>query len=123
MRRVFEGQEAVAVSGGLPVGRFSVAVPVTENATTTVLVGPPDVEHRAKALAWSPLSDWPPKPATVVQLPGLAEPPAAGLPEASEGREPLSLRPLPGVEPSMRERKLPPPTRVEPPGQLAVTLT
>src|SRR5882672_3396079 len=122
MRRVPVGHVAVVVSGGLPVGRFSVAVPVTEFVATTVLVGPPVVEHRAKALAWSPVSAWPPKPATVVQLPGLVAPLAAGLPEESEGTLPLSLRPLPGVDPSVRKRKLPPPRRVEPDGQVATTL-
>ena len=116
-RRVPDGQVAVVVIGALPW----VPGPTGAETLTTVAGGPP-VAQSAKALAWSLVSLWPPKPATAVQFDGVVAPSATGLPEASDGMVPLSLSPLPGVELSLRCSKAPPPTSVVPDGQVAVTL-
>jgi hypothetical protein len=118
-RRAPEGQVAVVVLGGL----FSALGPTGAETLTTVVVGPP-VPQLAKAVAWSPASFCPPKPATAVQLEGVGEPSVAGLPALSEGMVPLSLSPFPGMSAAeeLRRRKAPPPTSVLPDGQLAVTL-
>lgn len=117
-RRVPDGQVAVVLRGALPW----VATPTGVETTTRVVVGP--LTQSAKALAWSPMSLWPPKPATAAQFTGVEVVGLAELPVASEGRVPLSLSPLPGasVAEEIRRRKPPPPTSVLPDGQLAVTV-
>src|SRR5213593_4605161 len=105
-----EGQAAVAISGGLPW----VATPETDAVCTTVWAGPP-VEHMAKLVTWSPVSDCPPNPPTAVQKLGSVAPLATGLPPESLGMVPLTLRPLPGVAVSAaRPTSMPPPMSVVP---------
>ena len=113
-----EGQVAVATRGGLPWR----ATPETDAVATVVLAGPP-VEHIAKLVTWSPASDCPPNPPTAVQEAGSVAPLATGLPPASLGMVPLTLRPLPGVFVSAAlPTSMPPPTSVVPDGHWVVAL-
>src|SRR5207302_9867488 len=117
-RLVPDGQLAVAMSGGLPC----VATLDTDAVSTTLWDGPP-VEHMAKLVTWSPVSDCPPNPPTAVQEAGSVDPLAAGLPPASLGTVPLTLRPLPGVfVPAALPTRMPPPRSAAPEGHWAVAL-
>src|SRR5438270_10691492 len=117
-RLVPDGQLAVAIRGGL----CSVAAPETDALSTTVWAGPP-VEHMAKLVTWSPASDCPPNPPTAVQKAGSVAPLATGLPLASLGMVPLTLRPLPGVAVSAAlPTSVPPPMSVVPDGHGATAL-
>src|SRR5207302_7017118 len=117
-RLVPDGQEAVAIRGGLPCA----ATPETDAVSTTVWAGPP-VEHIAKLVTWSPASDCPPNPPTAVQEAGSVAPLATGLPPESLGMVPLTLRPLPGVAVSVAlPTWTPPPMSTVPEGQGTVAL-
>src|SRR5437763_12459748 len=117
-RLVPDGQEAVAIRGGLPCA----ATPETDAVCTTVWAGPP-VEHMAKLVTWSPVSDCPPNPPTAVQKLGSVAPLATGLPPESLGMVPLTLRPLPGVAVSAAlPTSMPPPMSVVPDGHWVVAL-
>src|SRR2546427_11109520 len=84
-RLVPDGQEAVAIRGGLPCA----ATPDTDAVSTTVWAGPP-VEHMAKLVTWSPASDCPPTPPPAVQNLGSVPPVATRSPPAPRGTSPRS---------------------------------
>ena len=119
-RLVPPGHTAVTAPGG----RCAAAGQFTVVETTMVLSGPPRA-HIPNAVTLSFASDVPPNPPNAVHATGVTAPLRETFAVPSLGAEPLVLRPLFGVaafaltSPFGYSRK-PPPSRVEPAGQVTV---